>query len=590
MSPLLFLPRAIPHTIQLTLRATVHWLSRMTAQRPPPPKRPPPKHPVAANDKMHENANNDDATGKSAAGLDGDGAFTELVEGDAKALYRKPNVFYNPAQVVNRDLSVLLLRWLTRQPPFEVAGQPQRQLRVLEALSATGLRSVRYFKEVSHIQNVIANDLDQTAVQTIAINVHHNGLTTDQVTPSHADAVSLMAASRERHKQFDVVDLDPYGSAAPFLESAVQSVSHGGLLAVTCTDLAVLCGNSPEICFARYSSTPLKGAAAHEMAVRIVLAAIQTAANRHGKAVVPVLCVKIDFYVRLFVRVMESRQLAQQTASSMSLVLQCSDCGTHRFQPLGRVRHVTSDSKKRRLANDATVTNPPQPSQSHTHLKFSPPLASSHLSHKCSICDGSVLVGGPIWNGALIGDGVSESLLAEIHSGVGKFKARERVSAIVRLLYEEVPTPLFLHLPSMCKALQISPPPAAAVRHFLVSKGFKVSQSHTDPQAVKTDADPQFVWDILRVWADKVGNAAKKRKVEGDRPSVAQRILRKPVNLIDPEEIDFSIKRDKFVRRGQTTDKGVRFPLNPEPNWGPKARAGKRKKEDNEQLDIQNNN
>ncbi|KAI0556964.1 tRNA methyltransferase Trm1 [Gracilaria domingensis] len=140
----------------------------------------------------------------------------------------------------------------------------------------------------------------------------------------------------------------------------------------------------------------------------------------------------------------------------------------------------------------------------------------------------------------------------------------------------------------MCKALQVSPPPAAAVRHYLCSKGFKVSQSHTDPQAIKTDADPQLVWDILHVWADKVGSASKKRKVEGNRPSVAQRILRKPVTLVDPDEIDFSVKRDKFVRRGQSTDKGVRFPLNPEPNWGPKARAGKRKKDESMQLPVQN--
>ena len=34
----------------------------------------------------------------------------------------------------------------------------------------------------------------------------------------------------------------PYGTAAPFLDAAVQSIADGGLLAVTCTDLAVLCG------------------------------------------------------------------------------------------------------------------------------------------------------------------------------------------------------------------------------------------------------------------------------------------------------------------------------------------------------------
>jgi tRNA G26 N,N-dimethylase Trm1 len=35
--------------------------------------------------------------------------------------------------------------------------------------------------------------------------------------------------------RFDVVDLDPFGSSAVFLDSAVQAVGDGGLLCVTCT-------------------------------------------------------------------------------------------------------------------------------------------------------------------------------------------------------------------------------------------------------------------------------------------------------------------------------------------------------------------
>jgi tRNA G26 N,N-dimethylase Trm1 len=36
-----------------------------------------------------------------------------------------------------------------------------------------------------------------------------------------------------------VIDLDPYGSAAPFVDGAVQAVKSGGLICVTCTDMAV---------------------------------------------------------------------------------------------------------------------------------------------------------------------------------------------------------------------------------------------------------------------------------------------------------------------------------------------------------------
>lgn len=35
---------------------------------------------------------------------------------------------------------------------------------ILEALSATGLRAIRYYNEVSNVRYIIANDLDRDAV------------------------------------------------------------------------------------------------------------------------------------------------------------------------------------------------------------------------------------------------------------------------------------------------------------------------------------------------------------------------------------------------------------------------------------------
>lgn len=73
---------------------------------------------------------------------------------------------------------------------------------------------------------------------------------------------------KHRHppsKHFDAIDLDPYGSASVFLDSAVQAVSDGGILLVTCTDMGVLCGNHSEACFGKYGSTSLKAKFCHEM-------------------------------------------------------------------------------------------------------------------------------------------------------------------------------------------------------------------------------------------------------------------------------------------------------------------------------------
>lgn len=63
---------------------------------------------------------------------------------------------------------------------------------------------------------------------------------------------------------YDMVDLDPYGSPAQLLDAAVQSVCDGGLLAVTATDMAVLCGNNGEVCWTKYGSYPIHRTYCHE--------------------------------------------------------------------------------------------------------------------------------------------------------------------------------------------------------------------------------------------------------------------------------------------------------------------------------------
>ena len=66
-------------------------------------------------------------------------------------------------------------------------------------------------------------------------------------------------------KRFTIIDIDPYGSPASFLDGAVQAVDDGGLLCITCTDMAGLCGNHGEASFAKYGAMPLKSKCCHEL-------------------------------------------------------------------------------------------------------------------------------------------------------------------------------------------------------------------------------------------------------------------------------------------------------------------------------------
>ena len=320
-----------------------------------------------------------------------------LADGDSS-----DTVFYNNAQIFNRDLSVLVARLvLTRKradddaklakraAKWEAARDAGKPLhtghpaegadtgsRILDALSASGMRAIRYAKELEGLSLVVANDYDASAVESIRRNVEFNGLSSSLVVAKQADAAMTMMEHRSVSTRFDLVDLDPFGSPAAFLDSAVQSVSDGGLLAVTCTDMAVLCGNHSEACFGKYGAMPLRGDCTHEFALRLVLGCLQTHAARHRRYIVPVVSCSIDFYVRLFVRVYTSPQEVKKSASKLSHVYQCGQCRSFALQPLGVVRRHRNGTRCR------------------------PPAAPS-VGEACEHCGGAMKMTGPIWHGPI---------------------------------------------------------------------------------------------------------------------------------------------------------------------------------------------
>ncbi|KPJ04485.1 putative N(2),N(2)-dimethylguanosine tRNA methyltransferase [Papilio xuthus] len=203
-----------------------------------------------------------------------------IKEGQAEICLKTDKVFYNPVQEFNRDLSIAVLSVFTEEFIAEKLALKQKKTQnvnsninndnnqipvtILEALSATGLRSIRYAKEVPNVSKIIANDLSQEAVNTIKENIIHNNVQ-NIIDTSHDDACMLMYKHKHPIERFTVIDLDPYGCPSIFLDSAVQSVQDGGLLLVTATDMAVLAGNSPETCYSKYGAISLKTKCCHEM-------------------------------------------------------------------------------------------------------------------------------------------------------------------------------------------------------------------------------------------------------------------------------------------------------------------------------------
>jgi tRNA (guanine26-N2/guanine27-N2)-dimethyltransferase len=222
--------------------------------------------------------------------------FSQVSEGKATILFPKDHVFYNPVQQFNRDLSVAVIRTWGESPqtkkqlrqaayqerhsqtPIELKATNEpgdtenpktegRKVTILEALSASGLRAIRFALEISNAKTVYANDMSPDAVEAINRNIAHNNLPAGKMSVSCSDANALMYAHQT--KRVDVIDLDPYGTAAPFIDAAIQALASDALLCVTCTDMSVLAGPAyPEKCFANYGGIPAKQEYTHEVVLQ----------------------------------------------------------------------------------------------------------------------------------------------------------------------------------------------------------------------------------------------------------------------------------------------------------------------------------
>eukprot|EP01031_Cornospumella_fuschlensis_P044924 gene44924-54946_t len=226
-----------------------------------------------------------------------------ITEGTATMHYDpKEVVFYNKVQVLNRDLSIQVIKLYSETLREEKRLRIEKKLAklkdrtdlpasahasvetndgitILDALAASGLRSIRYLKEIPDVKHLTINDLLPAATDLAKDNCQRNDVDMSKVIISNQDATALMYTHRDPSQQYDVIDLDPYGSAVPFLDGAVQAVRDGGLLCVTCTDMTALAGAYPEVCFAKYQSMPVKAKYGHEMALRILLHSIDSTAN-----------------------------------------------------------------------------------------------------------------------------------------------------------------------------------------------------------------------------------------------------------------------------------------------------------------------
>ncbi|AOW30855.1 N2,N2-dimethylguanosine tRNA methyltransferase [Candida albicans P60002] len=515
--------------------------------------------------------------------------FNTVQEGKATILTPKQDeVFYNPIQQFNRDLSIMAIKAYDeiRHEKIQAIKKKSKNkrtklngLKILESLAASGLRSCRYGLEIPEAGKIVANDMLAEAVKSINKNVEYNKLT-DKVVANQGDAIKFMGSTDEK---FHIVDLDPYGTAAPFIDSAIQCLEDDGMLLVTCTDAGVLAGSGyPEKCFALYGGNNfgnayVNGESNHEVGIRLILNLIASTAAKYKKTIEPMLSLSIDYYFRVFVKVKTSPINVKNHASETMLTYGCNGCGHKIVQPLGMKNNT----------------------------KFQYPKLQGPISSNCQYCGTSYNVAGPMYAGNLHNREFIDKVL-KINESSDKeiYVTNERIKGMLTLASNELDdAPFFFNLNQLCSIFKSPPISIEQYTKAVGNLGYKVSLTHAKKNCVKTNLPWNLNLLINRAWqidqnekyvkemesknVDELNEKIKEKLIKlkdniGINPSLAEsspgwKILNYFKTNMNEEEksvsIDFETGNEEFEKIAKLRKvKMVRYQENPRKNWGPMAR------------------
>ncbi len=359
----------------------------------------------------------------------------------------KSPVFYNPVMKLNRDLSVIAIQIFQR----ELAAK----IKICEPLAGSGIRGIRWAKEIKGVESIVLNDANPHAYSLIQKNVQTNHLE-HTITIHNSSANLLLQKYSSQADRFDVIDLDPFGSPMPFLSSCVAAVKRRSLLAITATDTAPLCGVKAEACMRKYAAKPLRTSYAHEIAARILIGAAARILSTFEFGVVPLLTHSTDHYIRSYLEVRLSVKETNLSLRNLGYLYHCPACHT---------RGLTTNWKVPKTS--------------------------------CPSCKGNVEVAGPLWTGAVQSGPFCLKVEEEARSRYPT--GNKRLLTLLSCLIAEALSPaLYYDLDEICDRIGTRNPSFKKLFEMLTTKGYGASRTHFKPKGLKTDAPLREIEAMVR--------------------------------------------------------------------------------------------
>ena len=393
---------------------------------------------------------------------------------------REP-AFFNPRARLSRDVSVVAYS--------AFAAELGRPAVMLEALSGLGARGLRAANE-SGVGLVILNDLNPSALSLAARSAAANGLANVETSRREACAFLLSrtwgggdGGAAGRARRADIVDIDPFGSPAPYLDCCLRAVSRGGMLSMTATDLQVLNGMFPAACARRYGGAPMRRSGfGDETSLRLMLGCLCSIAGRLDLSVRPLLVHSDQHYYRAYVRVAGR---ADQTGMIGRLHL-CRRCGW---------RAAASPA----AAAEAAPAAPPDGRGGGRRERRAAAAAASRPLGECPAC-GSPYPdsAGPLWAGPLF-DGPFARLMAARAASLPV--GRECAPLLERAAAEAAMPAAYYTLDEEASRAGTHPPKLGRMIESLRAAGHAASPTSLSPTGFRTGAPPTAIAEALRAAA-----------------------------------------------------------------------------------------
>ncbi|NYZ79495.1 tRNA (guanine(10)-N(2))-dimethyltransferase [Candidatus Micrarchaeota archaeon] len=364
----------------------------------------------------------------------------KVKEGKAE-LVLSDKVFFNPQMELCRDISSIAVGAYCRE-----LG---RKMHLVDGLCATGARGIRYGKENDCIGKVEFVDMDENACKLAGRNAKLNKLKSYKVHCCHINDFLF------HNRVFDWVEIDPFGTPLPYLQSALASFRKEGMLSVTATDTAVLCGAHPRACLKNYGATPIDNEYCHEIGVRILAGAVVRQASTLNLGVEFYLSLSVQHFFKLFVKLRAGADGAVAGMKKLGYISHCPIC-------------------------------------LHREWRFNPPL----LKEKCPKCGGKLMHAGPLflgelWNARFLG------CMREINRQ-RDYGNKLKIDEILSLMEEEAGMPpTYFDLHKVAEKVRKSPPNFESFIEKLRQKGFKVSRTHFKRNSVRSNAGIKDVSSVF---------------------------------------------------------------------------------------------